>query len=69
MRAGARAIVLLVPLALGLAVALRMVHVHDLASFAWFMAHVIVAGLTTLVLLLALLGVVLRSNGTASEAA
>jgi hypothetical protein len=65
LRAGARAAALLLPGGLGLAVALRVAPAfHDFGSFVWFLAYVVVAGLTTLALVLAVVGVVLRVADT-----
>ncbi len=66
LRLQGRVAVLVAPLALGHAVAIRAAPpFHDFVSFAWFMAYVMVAGLSTLVVVLALLGVLLRVNGSA----
>lgn len=66
LRLQGRVAVLVAPLTLGYAVALRSAPpFHDYVSFAWFMAYVAVAGLSTLVVVLALLGVLLRANGSA----
>jgi hypothetical protein len=64
-RTPARAVALLAPALLGCVVATRSAPpLHDFVSFAWFMAYVAVAGLSTFVVVLALLGAVLRVNGS-----
>jgi hypothetical protein len=66
LRAQARGVALLTPLLLGYAIATHSAGpYHDLFSFALFMTWVVVAGLSTLVVVLALLGVALRMNGAA----
>lgn len=63
LRARARVVALLAPPLLGGFVATRSAPpFHDFVSFAWFMAYVAVAGLSTLVVVVALLGAVLRTD-------
>lgn len=61
LRARARAVAVIAPPLLGLLVANHAAPpFHDLVSFAWFMAYVAVAGLSTLVVVVALVGALLR---------
>lgn len=65
-RSEARVLGLLAPPLLGCVVATRSAPpFYDLVSFAWFMSYVVVAGLSTLVGVLALLGALLRADGGA----
>jgi hypothetical protein len=67
LRARARVVALLAPPLLGYFVATHSSPpFDDLVSFAWFMAYVAVAGLSTLVVVLGLLGAVLRADGGAA---